>query len=863
MNQKYSSEESRKVLVRQIAQEAMVLLKNEDKVLPLSEGKTVALLGRTQLHTIIGGSGSGASHSKGTLEIREELPKAGLMFAPSLDQFYLKLAQQESEKAASERGADGADEGSDEGNFWKRIEGLVASGLIYEMFGKYKPAVPEELPDAESFRKAQEETDTAIFLLGRATGGEECDRREEDDYLLTASEEALLQETCKYFRKVIVILNVNGMMDLPAFDKYPEVKAILFMGTSGEQAAGALADILTGKVSPSGKLNQTAALTFEDYPTAAHFSYNKDLPASIRTYEEYGLSPEENGSCGYDMSPVTVYAEDIYMGYRYFDSFEKPVAYPFGFGLSYAEFVILPVHTDVSDGRFTVDACVKNVSARYAGKEAVQLYVHAPFGKLKKAEKELKAFAKTPVLVPGGECIVTLSFPLTELACFSEADSAWIVEAGNYVVLLGNNSRNVSLCAVIEVPETSVTRSVTADIGIRRENKDKLQLLEPEKELLLGLQGQYASRASDGDFRVTAKDFPKEMPQKQLYDFNTEAVPSTLADVKAGRVSMEAFINQMSVRELAVLLNGYGPGLPFGGVAAKDKTPTINDEEGKPIGTTTRPELGFGYVNPAIEKYGIVSTYYKDGPASVGKTAWPTGMMLACTFNPELAYEMGSACGCEAEELGVDSWLTPGMNLVRNPIEGRAFEYYGEDPILSGTMGVQVTLGAMENNNVTTCPKHFALNEQETYRRGSEKKKIDAVDSIVSARAARELYLKPFEMVITKARPRTIMSSFNKINGTFAAGNSILCTEILRGEWGFDGAVVTDWGDMDQVVDGADAVHAGNDVIMPGGPPVIRQVLKGYEEGRVTLQDMRQAAAHLLNHIMNCKDHTVSENDSE
>ena len=228
-------------------------------------------------------------------------------------------------------------------------------------------------------------------------------------------------------------------------------------------------------------------------------------------------------------------------------------------------------------------------------------------------------------------------------------------------------------------------------------------------------------------------------------------------------------------------------------------------------------------------------------------------MMVACTFNPDLAYEFGSACGCEAEELGVDSWLAPGMNLVRNPIEGRAFEYFGEDPFLSGIMGTRITKGAMENNHVTTCPKHFALNEQETYRRGSTSKKIDAADSIVSARAARELYLKPFEMFITQARPTTLMTSFNKLNGTFAGGSQVLCTQILRGEWGYDGVVVTDWGDMDIVVDGADAVHAGNDVVMPGGPPVISQLLKGYEEGRVTLDEMREAVAHLMNFVMNSK----------
>ena len=840
MNQKYQSEEARKALARKIAQEAMVLLKNDEKLLPLPEGKCVALFGRTQNHTIIGGAGSGASRSDSAQEIREELLKAGLRLASESDAFYREL--QEKEKTQKEIGAGGEEE------FFKQIEGLVASGLIYEIFGKYNPAAPEALPGESIFSEDAKETDTAIVFLGRQTGGEECDRREEDDYELQESEKELLVKVCAAFPKVIAVLNVNGMIDIPAVTAFPEVKSVLFMGTSGEQAAGALSDILTGKVSPSGKLNQTAALSYTDYPTAKHFSSNKDKPEEILQYKDYGLSAEENGSRGFSMSPVTVYQEDIYMGYRYFDSFEKPVAFPFGFGLSYADFAVVPVQAGLRDGNFSADVCVKNLSREYAGKEAVQLYIHKPFGKLKKPEKELAAFAKTECIAPGKESLVRLGFALTELSSFDEEAMAYVIEAGKYTVLAGNSSRDLSTAAVIEVPETIVTRTVTADIGMRPENKGKVKLLEPEREILPEAPAPHVPCLT-----LTEADLRTEWPSYPAYDFDVEAVKSTLSDVKEGRVTMEQFINQMSVPELSVLANGYGPGLPFGGITAKDQPPTISYEDGTPIGTTTRPELGFGYSNPALEKYGIPTACYKDGPASVGKTAWPTGMMLACTFSPELAYEFGSACGCEAEQLGIDSWLAPGMNLVRNPIEGRAFEYFGEDPILSGVMGTEITKGAMENNAVTTCPKHFALNEQETYRRGKERHSIDAADSIVSARAARELYLRPFEMAVTEGRPTTLMSSFNKLNGTFAGGNHVLCTEILRGEWGYRGVVVTDWGDMDIVVDGADAVAAGNDVIMPGGPPVIRQVLKGYEEGRVSLRELREAAAHLMNYVMSSK----------
>ncbi len=839
MNQKYSSEESRTSLARAIAQEAMVLLKNEDRVLPLPKGKCIALFGRTQLSAIIGGGGSGASFSKGTLGIREELRRAGLVLASASDDFYQEAAAKDAEKAAGEK--------ESHENFFKQIEGLVASGMIYEIFGKYNPAVPEEVPGADVLAASSRETDTALVFIGRQTGGEECDRHVTDDYELTASEKQLLSGVTKSFPKVIAVLNVNGMIDIPSVTAYPEVRAVLFMGTSGEQAAGALADILTGKVSPSGKLNQTAALSYKDYPTAKHFSSDKDRPEEILQYKDYGLSAEENGSTGFEMSPVTVYQEDIYMGYRYFDSFKKPVAYPFGFGLSYADFAVVPVGAAVSDGACFVDVCVKNLSAEYAGKETVQLYVHAPFGALKKPEKELRAIAKTELLAPGKECLKSLKFALTELASFDEGKQAYVIEPGAYTVLIGNSSENVLPAVKLTVPDEIVTRTVHADIGMLPGNREKLQLLEPDREISAEAPKNLPC------LTVTAADIKTEWPGYRGYDFSAPPVKSTLSDVKAGRVTMEEFVNQMSVSELAVLLNGYGPGLPFGGITAKDQPPTIFYEDGTPIGTTTRPELGFGYSNPAIEKYGIKTTCYKDGPASVGKVAWPTGMMIACTFNPELAYEFGSACGCEAELLGVDSWLAPGMNLVRNPIEGRAFEYFGEDPFLSGLMGTEITKGAMENNAVTTCPKHFALNEQETYRRGKERKGIDAADSIVSARAARELYLKPFEMVITQAKPTTIMSSFNKLNGRFAGGNHVLCTEILRGEWGYDGVVVTDWGDMDIVVDGADAVAAGNDVIMPGGPPVIKQVQKGYEEGRVTLTQMREAVCHLMNYVMASK----------
>ena len=850
MSNRFETEESRRELARRIAEESIVLLMNEPAeaggkpVLPLAKGSHVAVIGRTQLDTVIGGSGSGASRNAHPVQILPELIRAGLVPAKALQEYYEKNAEAE---AASAPKSDFD---------FSALEGLVNSGAIYEIFGKYTAPVPEPVPEDAVFAGAAAEADSAILVLGRASGGEECDRRVEDDYYLLPSERELIAATAAHFASIIVIFDVNGPMDTGWMADCPQVKAALFMGPSGEQAAAALADILVGDVIPSGKLTTTLAMCYEDYPTAANMSYNKDDPGNIRTYADYGLDAEANGSKGYAVSPVTVYTEDIFVGYRYFDTFEKPVMFPFGHGLSYASFVLQPaeeVALAILQGDLLARVQVRNHSAAFSGKEVVELYVAAPqHAGLPMPKKELKAFAKTDLLAPGAAEEVTLSLPLTELASFSEEEMAYVILPGNYTVLAGNSSAEESLVKIgtVRVPEKIVTRKVTADIGIQAVNKGKIDFLRPDAAPEDPAEG-VSGRSDEGVLLLRSEDIERSWPFAAKYHFDEiPAEKSVLADVRHGKVRMEAFLNQMSVPELAAFMVGYGPGLPFGGIAAKDAPRTLTDENGEEIAYGSHKSANLGYMNPAMKKYGIYSACYQDGPASVGKTAWPTDMMIACTFNKDLAYAFGEAIGFEAASLDIDSWLGPGLNTIRNPIGGRNFEYFSEDPVVGGLMGLAVARGAQENNPVTSCPKHFAMNEQETYRRGKTSKHIDAVDSILSARAAREIYLKPFEMVITGAKPTTVMTSFNKINGTFAAGNTALCTGILRDEWGYDGVVVTDWGDMDEVVDGADAVHAGNDVVMPGGPPVIRQVLAGLEDGRVTVNDMKLAAAHLMNFVM-------------
>lgn len=852
---KYESKEARIALAKRIAAESIVLLQNQDNVLPLQKGKKVALFGRSQLETKIGGSGSGASSSDEATNILDECIRAGLAADTALAEYYRDFVRKAAEEEAKKE------------NPYANLGELIASGLIYEIFGLYSaPEVEAEIP-AGLLAEAAAQTDTAICVIGRVSGGEECDRYEENDYYLIDSEKQMIDAVCENFSKVIVVLNINGAVDLSWVREKESVKSVLFMGTPGEQGAAALADVLVGGVSPSGRLSETFALSYGDYPTAEDFSFNKQEPEKIKEYKHYGLDAEANGSKGFAKSPVTVYREGIYMGYRYFDTFGKEVLYPFGYGLSYAVFT-QKVESVVRDGsRMKVRVTVQNVSENGAsGKDVVQVYVSIPAGKLEQPYKKLIGFAKTGLLAEGESETLELSIPLTEFASYEEASASYIMEAGDYVLRVGSISCDTHVAAIIRVTEEITVVKYANRLKLRSCNEGKIDFLSAkdnadakaataaghyagEAEELAGAAVAFELNAADGAVladsltrmkKVTAEDVNAE-PSKEY----RETGIWQFSDVKNGLVSLRDFVAQMSVEELAVLANGYGPGLPFGGAGGKYPT-TIQYEDGTDIAVCSH-KAGFpGYVSPSLPKYGIPSAFYKDGPAGVRLVAWPTGMLIGCSFDPQIAYEFGSACGWEAESQLVDSWLAPAVNLLRNPLGGRSFEYFSEDPYVSGIMGLMITRGAEENNHVTTCPKHFALNEQETYRRGNRKNQYDAVDTIVQERVARELYLKPFEMIVRGSQVKTFMSSFNKINGTFAGGSHELCTGILRDEWGFEGVVVTDWGDMDIVVDGADAVAAGNDVIMPGGPPVIAQVLAGYKEGRVTEEELRKAVENLL-----------------
>ena len=824
----------KKKIARKIAEESIVLLKNADHILPLKEKKEITFFGRTQIGTLYSGNGSGGANIAGCGTILEECEKRGIKPESLLKEFY--------EYKAS------AEQVTEEDEFdWTKVSEMVNSGIMYEIFGKYKASLDEyDVPETLIFQAA-EKTDTAIFVIGRNSGGEECDRHLPEDYYLTRSEESLLKDICTHFANVVIVLNVNGLIDLSWMKKYASIKSLLFIGIPGEEGASALAGILTGEINPSGKLAVTIAEHYEDYPSADHFSWDKEHLENILDYESYGLSSEENGSTGFTKSPVTVYWEDIYTGYRYFDTFGKQVLYPFGYGLSYTAFAISDALVKKQNGGILVTADVKNIG-EMSGKEVIQIYLSKvyPAEGVERPYQELKGFEKTSDLAPGEKEQVKIWIPWRELAVYDEERAAWVIESGDYLLKMGNSSRDTFVKGLICVEKTILAEQCTNCLNITECNNGKIEFLtqkenDAEMASVLNITEQNKDVSGQNIIFVTPEDVHDVQENRKCGKETISKAETTVSEREK-----ERNLAELSIKELAALCVGYGPGTPFAAVGDRSDPSTIFDDEGKPMTTNSHPTGYPGYVSPAIEEKGIKSVFYKDGPAGIGGVAWPTEMLIACSFDKKLWQMFGDAVGKECEEQQVNVWLAPAVNLHRNPLCGRNFEYFSEDPYLTGVCACEITKGVQNSRPVIVCPKHFAANEQETFRRGNAGKNVDAVDSILTERALREQYLKPFEMLVKDAGIACIMTSFNKINGSFSGGSHDLCTHILREEWGFEGAVVTDWGDMDMVVDGADAVAAGNDIVMPGGPPVIRQILKGYEEGRVTREELEQAVRHLL-----------------
>jgi len=775
------------LLSKEAATEGMVLLKNDNNRLPLKSGAKVALFGKGTFDYVKGGGGSGDVHSAYVRNLYEGLKelKEAEIFEPLAEYYCENVAKQYAEGA---------------------VPGMTVEPVITE----------QQVQEAKAF------ADTAIIVISRFSGegwdrsGIECDEEynpwksepgtsmpaisgrifPKGDFYLTKEEEEMIARVEEAFEDIVVVLNVGGMVDTSWIKKDEKLAAVLIAWQGGMEGGLATAEILMGKVSPSGKLSDTLAASVEDYLSTKNFHESFD-------YVDY--------------------TDDVYVGYRYFETFanaKDKVCYPFGYGLSYTCFALNDIKAWEDGESITVSLKVTNTGT-YAGKEVVQVYISAPQGLLQKPTKELKAFAKTKLLQPGEVQELELTFTKASMASYDDlgkvAKSAYVLEAGEYAIYIGTNARDVVKADwSCQVAENQVVEQLSAKL-VPTQLKKRILADGTYEELPLGEPNDPNAcifekmRPGTDEGILPAVRGRASCFMMDAYKKGSHA----LLEVAEGKISLDEFVEQLSDEDVIHLLGGQ----PNMGVANT-----------------------FGIGN--LPEYGVPNIMTADGPAGVRinegfdiyTTAWPCATLLACTWNEELVEKVGAAGSKELKENNLSVWLTPAMNIHRNPLCGRNFEYYSEDPLLTGKIGAAMVRGIQSQNMAATI-KHFAANNKETNRKHS--------DSRVSERALREIYLKGFEIAVKEGGTWAVMSSYNMINGHRASECRELLEDILRGEWGYEGLVMTDWWNRAEQYK---EIKAGNDLKMANGYP--ERVKKAMEMGALTREELLISAKRVLGLIL-------------
>ena len=765
---------SYRALARALAAEGCVLLRNENEALPLEGGARIALFGRAQSAYYKSGTGSGGMvNSKYVASIAEVLDaEPGVNLDGEIKAAYEAFVRENP---------------FDKGVGWAK-----------------EPWYQKEMPlDPALAAAAAKRCDAAVFVIGRTAGEDQDNREEPGSYYLTDEEKNTLRTVCAAFSRTIVLLNVGNVIDMSWVEAFSP-SAVVYLWHGGEMGAYAAADILTGRVSPSGKLSDTVARAISDQPAQGNYG-----------------------------DPVrTPYAEDIYVGYRYFETFAKDrVLYPFGFGLSYTTFSVEALDFKGSASGVCVRVRVTN-TGKARGKEVVQLYCAAPQGALGKSARVLCTFAKTDELAPGECRELQLCANAYRISSFDDSGAsgyknAYVLEKGEYRFYVGQDVR-AKLCAGgFVLTETAVVSRLA----------EALAPVTPFKRL--------RPAETDGGYIPAWEDVPvrtidlnariREILPKEIPFTGDRGI--TLADVAEGKAEMEDFIAQLDRDELVSIVRGEG-------MCSPKVTPGVAGS--------------FGGVTDKLLSRGIPIAACSDGPGGIRMdcgsiaVALPIGTCIACAFNEALTTELFEDVGLELRRNRIDTILGPGMNLHRHVLNGRNFEYFSEDPLVTGLMAA-AELKGMHKYGVTGTIKHFACNNQEYHR--------NEVDAVVSQRALRELYLKGYEIAVREGGAYCIMSSYNKINGVHTASNYDLLTTILRGEWGYDGLVMTDWwakGNFEGEPDARTAmgaqIRAQNDIYM-----VARNAqensngddsLEMLEKGRVTLAEYQRSAVTICRNLL-------------
>ena len=788
------------------ALEGIVLLEN-DGTLPLTPGK-IALYGAGAGMTIKGGTGSGEVHERHAVTIREGMEAAG--FTVTTDHWI-----------------DGYEEmyRVGEAAYTRKFrQGLLKLDIANIMASPYQYPFGQPVTLGDIMRS---DTDTCIYVIARQAG-EGADRKLKNfEYSLSDIEKENIALCAASYEKFIVVVNVGSVFDLSFLDEIEGINAVVYFAQQGMEGGRAFADLITGKAVPSAKTVDTWPKDYKDIPFAMDYSYlNGDLD------EEY-------------------YREGIYVGYRYFDSYDVEPRYPFGYGLSYTTFSIEKENVELVGTKVMVRVNVTNTGSTYSGKEVVQLYASCPQTGMAKEYQRLAAFAKTGVLAPGGTETVVLSFDMKDLASYRESDAAWVLEAGDYILRLGASSRDTEAVAALVLDgETIVEQCMNVSrtvLEVREMDPPALKDTNEEKD---------AAEAQDADLLripVPASAFETEVCEYR----DPEIYESPVSD---------AVLDVLSTEELCEVVAGTG---------MVGNGPRFFDAMGS-AGYTTGAFIDRGLPNvcladgPAGLRLQKVSTVTRSGnvkaaepmlsalkylPDPVQKvmfgdsdrqpcvyqftTAFPVGLALAQSWNTKLVERVGDAVGKEMERYGVTYWLAPGMNIHRNPLCGRNFEYYSEDPLLTGKMAAAMSRGVQSHRGCFVTIKHFCCNNQEDNR--------NRTNANVNERALREIYLRGFRIAVQEGHARALMTSYNKVNGTYVNNSYELITKVLRNEWGFDGLVMTDWFATGKGLGShCAAIEAGNDLIMPGGKGVVRELKAKLKSGELDGTALRRCAANVI-----------------
>ena len=791
-------------IARRTQAEGIVMLENRDKALPLAAGSRIALFGRSQFQYYKSGTGSGGMvNTTYVTGVREAiLERKAYLLAPSLEAAYEKWLP---------------DHPFDQGSGWGT-----------------EPWFQEEMEiSPELAARAAQEADAAVVIIGRTAGEDKDNKPERGSYYLTETEETMLRNVCAAFSRTIVLLNVGNIIDMNWVSKYAP-SAVLYIWQGGQEGGNGVLDVLTGEVSPSGKLTDTIAEKISDYPSDPNFG-----------------DPDRD-----------FYAEDIYVGYRYFETFAKDkVLYPFGFGLSYTTFEIQGQGMEsISDTTITFRARVLNTGS-VKGKEVVQIYCEAPQGELGKPARSLCAYRKTILLDPGQSQDLKFKVPVKAIASYDDGGvtgnkSCWVLEGGTYNFHIGNSVRSTKPCGSLQLSGTAVIEQLEEAMAPIRAF-DRIKPVKAESagssssaEAAGGDSSAEACRkegaaAGNSPYAVSYEPVPLRTtsPLERRAERLPQEIPYTgdrgyrLIDVADGKVTMETFLAQLTDEDLICLTRGEG-------MCSPKVTP----------GTAA----AFGGVTDSLLKFGIPLGCCSDGPSGIrmdsGAKAFsmPSGTCQACTWNNVLIKELYDWEGMELRKNRIDSLLGPGMNIHRHPLNGRNFEYFSEDPFLTGKMAV-MQLRGMRESAIASTIKHFCANNQE-YRRMK-------VDSVISERALREIYLRGFEMAVREGAATSVMTTYGSVNGAWTASQYDLLTTILRGQFGFGGIVMTDWWAAGSEENGPESIRqtstmirAQNDLYMVTFSAEDNangdDTAEGLKEGRITRGELQRAAYNICRYLM-------------